>query len=289
MEEKLSRWQQIRERLKNTYRLIVLNNETLQEVNTFNLTLQNLYIAMCSLLILFGILVFLLISYTPLKRWVPGYGEISSNRELMALYEQVESLEKTVQEQDLYIKNFRHYVSGDVPVYADTLDIDSEIKTPEPIERVEEDEILRKEVEIDNMLSRNRSISDPSTGIEFIHFVAPIKGTISTYFKPDIEHYGVDILAPKNTAIKACFDGIVVFADWTLQTGNTITIQHEKDLITSYKHNSTILKKAGDYVKAGEAIAIIGNSGTLSNGPHLHFELWQNGTPLDPSNYISFK
>ncbi len=288
MEEKKTRWQAIKERLRNTYRLIILNNETLQEVNTFNLSVQNLYIAACSLFVAFAILFFLLISYTPLKRLIPGYGEISSNRELVKLYKQVDTLESVVESQRLYIENFRHYVTGDIPVHEDTVDIDSELKTPEPIERVEEDEILRKEVEMEQLLSQGRSFTDSPNRIEFIHFVTPVKGTISTYFKPDIEHYGVDVLAPKNTVIKASLDGIVIFADWTLQTGNTVTIQHDNDIISSYKHNSTNLKKVGDYVQAGEAIAIIGNSGTLSNGPHLHFELWQNGTPLDPSDYINF-
>lgn len=120
-------------------------------------------------------------------------------------------------------------------------------------------------------------------------FTPPLTGEISAKWSPEKKHYGVDILAPKNTAIKAAMDGYVFLSDWTMETGNTLGIQHANNTITFYKHNSALLKKAGSYVKAGEAVAIIGNTGMLSDGPHLHFELWHKGKSVNPMEYVDFK
>ena len=124
--------------------------------------------------------------------------------------------------------------------------------------------------------------------LEQIHFTPPLTGGISAGFQPEKKHYGLDISSPKNTPVKSVLDGVIITADWTLETGNTIAVQHPNNLISFYKHNSKLLKNIGDVVKAGEAIAIIGNSGTLTDGPHLHFELWFRGKPVDPTDYISF-
>ena len=124
--------------------------------------------------------------------------------------------------------------------------------------------------------------------LEQIYFIPPIAGVVSAGYQPDIQHLGTDILAPKNTPVKAALDGYIFLADWTLETGHTIGVQHHNNIISFYKHNSALLKKVGDYVSAGEALAIIGNTGTLSSGPHLHFELWHNGKPVNPALFINF-
>ena len=116
----------------------------------------------------------------------------------------------------------------------------------------------------------------------------PISGVISSGFDAEIDHLGVDILAPHDTPVKAIWDGHVITADWTLETGYTIGIQHSNDMVSFYKHNATLLKRTGAFVRAGEAVAIIGNTGKMSSGPHLHFELWLQGKPVDPTNYIDF-
>lgn len=290
MVEKKSKWQRFKERMQNTYRLIVLNNETLEEMNSFNLTLLNLYVAICSFIVLGALLFFFLLSFTPLKRLVPGYGELSSNRELLYLYKKIDTLTHLAESQQLYIDNFRHYVTGEIPQTLDSNVVDAEIIPEQLVERIEEDEILRKEIQLEENLSLadNGDPSFQNRKLEHIHMVSPIKGTISTSFQPNIDHYGVDVLGPSNTAIKAVMDGIVISADWTLETGNTLAVQHHNNVISVYKHNSRLLKHAGDLVTAGEAVAIIGNSGTLSDGPHLHFEIWHDGVPLDPEKYIVF-
>ena len=152
---------------------------------------------------------------------------------------------------------------------------------------------MRQEVELQEVgeaaqRSRTTNFSPRDVPLEQMYFTPPVNGEISAAYMPDRKHFGVDILAPKNTAVKAAMDGYIFFSDWTLETGNTIGIQHANNTITFYKHNSVLLKKAGSFVKAGEAVAIIGNTGTLSDGPHLHFELWNRGKPVNPTDFISF-
>ena len=118
--------------------------------------------------------------------------------------------------------------------------------------------------------------------------IVPVSGVISSEFQPNIRHYGIDILAPKNTPVKAMMDGFVFSSGWDLETGYTLGIQHKGNILSFYKHNSILLKEKGTFVRAGEAVAIIGNTGTLSSGPHLHFELWHSGKPVNPKDFINF-
>jgi murein DD-endopeptidase MepM/ murein hydrolase activator NlpD len=155
--------------------------------------------------------------------------------------------------------------------------------------RSEEDSLLRLQME-----SRDRfELIDAdekafSSGIGSYSFFAPVKGSIVTQFNPAQKHYGIDIVAGPDEVIKSALDGTVVIANFTAETGYVIGVQHSNNLFTLYKHNSALLKSLGDYVRAGEVIAIIGNTGELTTGPHLHFELWFNGSPVDPKDYIAF-
>jgi murein DD-endopeptidase MepM/ murein hydrolase activator NlpD len=141
---------------------------------------------------------------------------------------------------------------------------------------------------VENTLSNNTRQAPILNEADYRYLMPPISGVISSAFDAKTEHLGVDILAPHDTPVKAIWDGHVITADWTLETGYTIGIQHSNDMVSFYKHNASLLKKTGAFVRAGEAIAIIGNTGKLSSGPHLHFELWLHGKPVDPANYIDF-
>ncbi len=121
-----------------------------------------------------------------------------------------------------------------------------------------------------------------------MNFFTPIKGIVTNHFDASKQHFGVDLAAPRNEAVKAAYDGVVFFSEWTAETGNVLAIQHPANVITVYKHNSVLLRKQGAFVRAGETISIIGNSGELSTGPHLHFEIWINGTAVDPEKFMSF-
>ncbi len=286
-----------KQRIRETYRLVILKEETLREVSSFRLTLLNLYILLSSLIIIVTILTVALIIWTPLKRYVPGYADIHNNTEFLRVNKRIVELEKQVEAYEVYLSSFKRLLAADPQTEEDlehsqTADTLAEID----LSRVEEDDRLRKDVESKTRGELEGGVNEPAVApaVQQVNFdrlllVPPIRGEISLDYQPGIKHYGIDVLAPANTAVKAVMDGIVIVADWTLETGNTIGIQHANNLVSFYKHNSTLLKKIGAKVKAGEAVAIIGNTGTHSDGPHLHFELWQNGKPIDPKQVVSFE
>ena len=133
------------------------------------------------------------------------------------------------------------------------------------------------------------SASSNDGGISRFFFMAPLKGTISSGFNAKKKHFGIDILGKKDEPIKACLDGLVILSTWSYDYGYIITVQHDDAIISVYKHNSALLKKEGDLVRAGDPIAIIGNTGNQSSGPHLHFEIWYNMNPINPARFISFE
>lgn len=291
------KWQRFQESLANTYRLVVMNDETFEEVSSTRLSLLNIYVLLSSVLVIMAILVWLMIAFTPLRKYVPGYGDVMQDQEVRELYRQVEELEDELVTHRKYSENFRRILVGEVVTEDDVPKVDPEMMDEAVADTAAElseeemelrNELMLEEVGVKAKEPRTTNLSPKDTPLERLFFSSPISGEISAGFMPDKEHFGVDVLAPKNTAIKAAMDGYVFLSDWTLETGNTIGIQHSSNLITFYKHNSVLLKEVGNYVKAGEAVAVIGNTGTMSNGPHLHFELWYKGKPIDPTEYIDF-
>lgn len=284
------------ERLQNTYRLVVMNDETFEEVGSYRLTLLNVYIALSTIIVVTAVLVTMAIAYTPLRRYVPGYaGNTDSDQKIYDLSQQVEEMQKEMNAQQRYTENFKKMLVGDVETEKDVPKISDSLKvnTMEEVGRTEADEQLRQEVQMEEIgaIAKNGRVTNFSPRdipLEQLFFTTPVSGEISSAFDSDKKHNGIDVLAPKNTAIKAAMDGYVFFSDWTQETGYTIGIQHANNVITFYKHNSSLLKRVGSFVRAGEAVAIIGNTGELTNGPHLHFELWHKGIPVDPAEYITF-
>lgn len=295
--EQIKSWfSRTKERLQNTYRLVIMNDETFEEVGSYRLTLLNVYVLLSTIIVVTAVLVTITIAYTPLRRYVPGYsGNTTADREIYELSREVSKMEKELSTNRLYTENVRKMLVGDVQTIDEvpkSKDIFSD-STLQEVEQSKEELQLRQEVQLEEIgniakNSRATNFSPRDVPIEQLFFTTPLSGEISAAFMPDKKHYGVDILAPKNTAIKAAMDGYVVFSDWTQETGLTIAIQHPNNVLTFYKHNSTLLKSVGSFVRAGEAVAIIGNTGELTTGPHLHFELWHKGVPVDPTEYIRF-
>lgn len=274
-----------------------MNDETFQEVSSTRLSLLNLYVILSSVAVIMAIAVWLLIAFTPLREYMPGYGDVKEDPELRELYRQVADMERELESHRQYSENFRRILIGDVTEESEVPQVDPDMMqasaSAEAAQASEAEVELRNDLVLEEVGVRAReprttNLSPKDTPLERLFFSPPVSGDISAGFMPDKEHYGVDVLAPKNTAIKAAMDGYVFLSDWTLETGNTIGIQHGSNIITFYKHNSVLLKQVGSYVKAGEAVAVIGNTGTMSNGPHLHFELWYKGKPIDPTEYIDF-
>lgn len=294
-EQPKSRWESLKERLKHTYRLVIMNDETFEEVGSYRINLLNVYILISTELVVVAFMVYAAIAYTPLKNFLPGFARTTEDIELQELNAQVKEMEKQIQAYELYTQNLRKAVLGDVTgITADDVpDVMPQDSAIEEVERIELDEQLRNESEMEEVgikaqQGRTRNFSPEGIPLEQLYFTSPISGEISAGFDKSINHLGVDILAPKNTAVKSVMDGYVFLSDWTIETGNTIGIQHPNNTVTFYKHNSSLLKEVGSFVKAGEAVAIIGNTGTLTDGPHLHFELWHQGQAIDPTEYIRF-
>lgn len=283
------------EKLKVPYRLTVLNNETFEEIGSYRLTLLNLYIALCVILFLGASMVLLLVLFTPIKKWIPGYQNISRNTEFVVMERKLDQMEQELLEYKIYTQKLSNIIHG-VPEVDSTTESAitpgiNAVQDPTQDLMIPEEEALRQRLETQDLTTVNSiryEDNEVSRPISQLYFVPPVSGEISAGYLASEKHYGVDILAPKNTPVKAILDGFVISSDWTLETGNTLGIQHDHNLISFYKHNSQLLKSIGDQVRAGEAIAIIGNTGTLSDGPHLHFELWAEGKPVNPEDYIVF-
>ena len=200
----------------------------------------------------------------------------------------VDSLENEIKNRDSYFEKIKTLFQGDVPLDESSTP-SSGLKTYDVkfknsnADSIFQDKLLEEKL---NLSVSNNSKKLPS--ISNIHFFTPLRGLITNKFDTKTEHFAVDIVGSPNSRISSVLDGTVVFAGWTMNTGYSIYIQHENNLISAYKHNAELLKEVGDKVKAGDAIAIMGNSGELTTGPHLHFELWHNGTALDPETYIDF-
>lgn len=294
-------WQRFRDFLEKTqhtyYRFVVMNNDTFEEVGSYRLSLMNVYVLISSLLVGLTIFGIFLVIFTPLKNLVPGYKGYGNDRAIFDLTERIDSLERSMRAQESYNSNFRKMLTNGVETEKDFPRDTSQLlkDSLSDIPPSEAEMILRSgsgsgDFDTSTVANGSKSLSNirRNERLESMFLIAPISGAINLGFQPDKKHYGVDIIAPKNTAVKAIADGFVISSDWTLETGNTIAIQHANNVVSFYKHNATLLKKTGDRVKSGEAIAIIGNTGEQTTGPHLHFELWKDGKPLNPAEYIRF-
>ncbi len=283
--EKTSFW----EKIKNKYRLSIYRDETYEEVLNIKLTRLNVVILVGTGTLLFLLIVISIIAYTPVRELIPGYPDQGTVRNIYLNNYRLDSLEDEIAKRDVYFENLRSIISGEKPPeYLNDSDT-SIVQSTLVFDRSREDSLLQ------NMLSSSDQYSlslmenkSQTTSLSNVLFFPPVKGIVTNPFDSREEHYGTDIVSSTDDVVKATLGGTVVMANWTLETGYVIEIQHQNNLLSSYKHNSALLKHVGDRVKAGEVIAILGNSGELTTGPHLHFELWYNGAPLDPEDYITF-
>jgi len=276
-------------KLRHKYRLIIYNDDTFEEVWFLRLSRLNVFSIVGSVLIFLIAGVTVLIAFTPIREFIPGYPDGNMRRNIINNVYKLDSLENELEMRDRYFASINQIIRGGIPESYEnsqdtTASYDDIVFTTS-----EHDSILRRQIEQEEIY--NLSVSHKSsekTDFSSIHFFPPVKGLVTNSFNQNINHFGTDIVAASNKVVVAALDGVITMATWTLETGYVIQIQHENNIISIYKHNSELLKKVGNHVTAGEAIAIIGNSGELTSGPHLHFELWHNGTPLDPEDYVAF-
>lgn len=250
-------------KMRYKYRLIIMNENTYEERFAMRLSRLNVFTVISVTFLVVIVISFFIIAYTPLREYIPGYGNVEERKTLYELSLKTDSLEKELQARNVYFQAF----------YSMLLNLDSAML-------------------VDNYSAYSNSgvNADFNTeGGSAGFLLPPLKGNIVNKFNSATKHFGVDISGEKDSFIHSVADGLVIFSDWTLDGGKTIVIQHSSNIISVYKHNSVLLKEQGESVAAGEPIALIGNTGEETSGPHLHFELWIDQVPVNPENHISFE
>ena len=271
------------------YRVVIMNESTLEEVNTFRLNRLNVFVYSGLFAILMITLTTLVIIYSPLKQYILGFSEADLRKQIVDLTFQTDSLQQRIVSNDAYFGSLQKVLTGDIE--PDKINKDSvlnavqQIPVEVDIQASEEEMKLRGEVAEEERYN----VFDVATANTRKAFFPPIQGMLSSEFKADKRHYGIDLTAAEGTPVKAIGEGTVVFAEWSAQTGFVLIIEHPHNFVSVYKHNAAITKRQGDQVRAGEVIAKVGNTGELSTGIHLHFELWHEGYPVDPLNYMYIK
>lgn len=279
----------LKQKLTNKYRLVVLNEHTFEERFALKLSRLNVYIfgGLFSVILILATIV--LIAFTPIKGYIPGYSSVKLKTDARKLTLASDSLQNRLAVLENYTKSIKSILTGEV-TSDDIIDSIQELAKRTQVDQStlnasKQDSIFREKIE-----SRDRfPLTDELQNRVKIVFFAPVSGTISQSFNSENKHFAIDVVAKTGTPVKAVADGTVIFSEWTTETGYVIILKHANNFISVYKHNGILLKQQGDQVQSGEAIASIGSSGELTTGPHLHFELWSDGYAVNPANYIDFE
>ncbi len=278
-------------KLTDKYRLVIMNDETFEERLSMSLTRINVMVLLSVLAIAFSFMIYALFIFTPLKEYIPGYGDVNVRKDLIEMKSRADSLENTLAQQELWMNNIKDLLEGNLDSVSIVKSSKEEFFDTIKLDKIPmEDVLLREEIERQESyaLLFNENFRSKSNDLFSLNFLPPVKGYVTSEFSPEKEHFGIDIVAQENTPVLATLDGTVIFSGWTLETGHVVVVQHTFNILSFYKHNSVVLKKTGNFVKAGEPVAIIGNSGELTTGPHLHFELWKDGIAVNPEDYLIF-
>ncbi len=283
------------QKLRIKYKLTIRRQDTYEERVAFQVSRLHVITYTGTFAVLVIVLTSLLIAYTPLKEYIPGQTEHETREELYALKVRTDSIERALNQKELYLSSLRKVLSGGtIPEEAPVAQSDTKDYQSIELNHSPEDSLLRKQFEnrdeyrLMNYAQANGEQYMGESNMLMENFFKPVSGYLTNAFDAGKGHFGVDIVPDGDNTVKATLPGTVIFSGWTVETGYVITIQHNKNLVSSYKHNASLLKSQGEKLDAGDPIAISGESGELSSGPHLHFELWFNGSPVDPEEYILF-
>ncbi len=278
--------------LTNRYLLIIRNEENFAEKKTISFNYARAILIATAIFLVTLIFAIYLVTFT-LKEWLdPRYVQMQTNRRLLELTERIDSMMIEMARKDQYLTNVRAIFSGDPDVFANLEEEGEQVPlTSKEIDIKEKllpaDSQFRAEFEQEDFsLSTYRTSN--AEDFKELYLFSPLSGIVSDSYNPKEDHFGVDIVAKEGEPVKCVADGVVIFASWTLDSGYVIGVQHRSNLISMYKHNSELMKNVGNFVSGGDVIAIIGNTGELTSGPHLHFELWHNGSSVNPEEYIAF-
>lgn len=282
----------LRHKLTDKYRLVILNEDTFEERFSLKLSRLNVFV-LGSLFVIFLIVsTSILIAFTPIRYYIPGYSSAALKNQATNLVYKVDSLQNVIYLNDLKMEAIIPVLKGEDKASKFVEKVDSLVqrdkilnKSEVNLKPSEKDSIFRSDIE---STDRFNVFNKASSNLDIVFF-APVKGYITGKYNPKEKHYAVDISLKKGTPIKAVADGTVIFSAWTSASEYVLIIEHKKGFTSVYKHNSVILKQQGDIVRSGQVIALSGALGELSTGPHLHFELWSDGYPVNPTNYIAFE
>ncbi len=289
MSEKRLKRKILKKKLFTKNRLVILNEETFAEVFSLRLTLMNVFVvaSVGALLIIF--VTTYIIAFTPLREYIPGYASTKLKKDATELALKSDSLTNALKKNEAYIISIRKILTGDL----DYAKFSKDSITPSTLAAISEEEMKPTKADLNLRESVARedkyNLFEKATPKVSVVFFPPVKGMITDQFNPKEKHYAVDIALAKNTPIKSVLGGTVIFADWTPNTGNVVIIRHNNGFISVYKHASSLTVSQGDNVRTGEVIALAGSTGQESTGVHLHFELWKEGFPIDPSIFIEFE
>ncbi|TMM58962.1 M23 family metallopeptidase [Maribacter algarum] len=280
---------EIKRKLLHKYRLVILNESTFEEKISFKLSRLNVFVTGSLCIIGLIGLTTLLIAFTPLREYIPGYSSTKLKKQATDLTYQTDSLVRVLNNTNRYLDNIRMVLKGDIEnneINRDSL-LEQFKLDPSTVDLtpIKQDSLLRAEVALEDKYN----LFERSTAKTEIVLFPPVSGTITQIYDAKKKHYAIDVVAPRETPVKATADGMVIFAEWTADTGHVIIIEHKDGLLSVYKHNGSLNKSQGDVVRSGEVIASVGNTGELTTGPHLHFELWDKGAPINPQDFIDFK
>ncbi len=272
----------------NRYILQLVNEDTFEERFSLRLTGLNVFVWVSLTAIVLIVLTTVLIAFTPIREYIPGYSSQALERQAADLYFKSDSLQQLLSYQSEYVSNIQKVLIGDLEfeqVSPDSIMIDVPQIKEQDFTTSRADSLLREAVRKEDKYNLFLSTTTNTTFVLF----PPAQGPISDGYDAKEKHYAVDINIPINTPVKAAADGRVILTEWSVETGYVILLKHSNNLITVYKHNGKLTKSQGDLVRSGEVIAVSGNTGTLTTGPHLHFELWNDGYPVDPKAFIDFE
>lgn len=276
---------------RDKYRFSVINDATFEEVWRIRMTRYSAFI-LITLLVLFIIgATTSLIAFTNLREFIPGYPDVVMRKNILMSAIHLDSLDRELALRDKYFANLSAIIQGKEPPEIISYQDANRDYTSIDFMSSPEDSMLRARIEKEEQfnLTLNRSSYESVTGLLGMHFFPPVKGIISATYDIRTKHYGTDIVTNPKAIVSAALDGTVIFTGWTMETGYVIELQHSNNIVTIYKHNASLLRETGDLVRAGEAISVVGDSGEMyTSGPHLHFEIWYKGNPLDPEKHILF-
>jgi murein DD-endopeptidase MepM/ murein hydrolase activator NlpD len=275
---------------RDKYRFSIYNDTTFEEVWRIILTRYNAFLLITFLVLFIVGATTCLIAFTNIREFIPGYPDVRMRRNILMDAIRLDSLEKELELRDKYFASLNAVISGHAPAESISPRDSSRRNIPVKFSSLPEEQALKSQVERDEKFTLSpgaRSVENAT--LASLHFFPPVKGVVTGKFDLRTKHYATDIVTRAKSPVMAALDGTVIFTGWTMETGYVIEIQHSDNIVTVYKHNSSLFKEAGDVVRAGEAISIVGDSGELyTSGPHLHFEIWYKGTPLDPEKHVFF-